>query len=402
MKLCIYFYKSPFNKPKPIFMKSPILFFASLFMLTINFNTYSQSSWTYGTGVINTNNPIATSIGVGIASPARQLHVQTSQTNGGLRVTQTTTGFSALELFNSSTGGRNYALVSTGNGNTTEGVGNFGIYDYTSSAYRFFINSTGNIGVGTYTIGSKLQVNGNTAIGYSSSTTAPSNGLCVNGNVGIGTTSPSQKLEVNGNISLTGNGTNGNAAIIGAKTQGYIILNANSDANNGSSLVLYGSSSAYYPGCVRFISYQSNGKIVFSNYNGSTWPDQMTVLANGNVLIGKNSQVNALYMLDVNGTIRANEIVVNTTGADFVFSDDYKLLSLKELEESIKENRHLPGIPSADNMQRNGMTLGQTNTLLLQKIEELTLYLIEQNKTIEKMQIENATLKQRISNLEKN
>jgi len=104
---------------------------------------------------------------------------------------------------------------------------------------------------------------------------------------------------------------------------------------------------------------------------------------NGNVLIGKASQVNTTYKLDVNGTIRANEIQVNLDGADFVFENDYKLMSIKELEKFVKEQKHLPEIAPAKEMVQDGTNLGNLNSKLLQKIEELTLYTIEQNKAIE-------------------
>jgi len=106
------------------------------------------------------------------------------------------------------------------------------------------------------------------------------------------------------------------------------------------------------------------------------------VMGNGNVLIGKTSQTNTGYMLDVNGKARANEIVVNTTGADFVFEKEYKLRSLKEVEAFIKENKHLPDIPTAKHMVENGVSLGELNTKLLQKVEELTLHLIEKDKEL--------------------
>jgi hypothetical protein len=103
----------------------------------------------------------------------------------------------------------------------------------------------------------------------------------------------------------------------------------------------------------------------------------------GNVLIGKTAQANSTYKLDVDGKIRASEVVVNTDGADFVFEPDYKLYSLPELETYVKQNKHLPEIQSASEMQANGANLSELNTKLLQKVEELTLYLIEQNKKSE-------------------
>lgn len=105
----------------------------------------------------------------------------------------------------------------------------------------------------------------------------------------------------------------------------------------------------------------------------------------GNLLIGKKTQQNANYKLDVEGTIRANEIKVNLDGADFVFEPDYKLRRLSVLEKYIKEHQHLPEIVPASEMKSTGVNVGEMNTLLLQKIEELTLYIIEQNKEIEKL-----------------
>ena len=111
--------------------------------------------------------------------------------------------------------------------------------------------------------------------------------------------------------------------------------------------------------------------------------------ANGNVLIGKSTQTNTAYMLDVNGNIRANKVVVNTTGADFVFGSDYHLPSLQTVEQFIKANHHLPGIAPAQQMQKDGVDVGDNQTKLLQKIEELTLYIIEQEKQIRTLQEEN-------------
>jgi hypothetical protein len=92
------------------------------------------------------------------------------------------------------------------------------------------------------------------------------------------------------------------------------------------------------------------------------------------------------YDLAVNGNIRAKEIKVETGWADFVFAKDYPLPTLSETEKHIKEKGHLPGIPSAAEVEKNGVELGDMNKRLLQKIEELTLYLIEMKKESESQQ----------------
>jgi hypothetical protein len=90
-----------------------------------------------------------------------------------------------------------------------------------------------------------------------------------------------------------------------------------------------------------------------------------------------------------------------------VFEDDYHLMPLSEVEKSIQQNNHLPGIPSEQAVMENGVDVGDMQAKLLQKIEELTLYLIEQDKQVQvqgeallKLQRENELLKQRLSELE--
>jgi len=121
----------------------------------------------------------------------------------------------------------------------------------------------------------------------------------------------------------------------------------------------------------------------FISSGWGTWEKILTdhsikTLSNGNVLIGKKSQTNSSYKLDVNGSIRANKMVVNSTGADFVFDSSYHLMSLDSLSRYIKAYHHLPGIPSAKEMQSNGADLGELYNKMLEKMEILTEYVIEQ------------------------
>lgn len=87
--------------------------------------------------------------------------------------------------------------------------------------------------------------------------------------------------------------------------------------------------------------------------------------------------------LVVDGTIQAEEIIVKTTGADFVFAEDYQLRPLSDVKTFIQENKHLPEIKSAQEMQQNGVGVNELQTQLLQKIEELTLYILQQEEVID-------------------
>ncbi len=107
---------------------------------------------------------------------------------------------------------------------------------------------------------------------------------------------------------------------------------------------------------------------------------RMVVQSKGNIGIGTSTPQN---LLDVNGTIRAKEVKVESGWADFVFKPDYQLKPLSEVEQFITTNGHLPEVPTAKEVEQNGVNLGEMNAKLLQKVEELTLYLIEQKKEIE-------------------
>jgi hypothetical protein len=197
----------------------------------------------------------------------------------------------------------------------------------------------------------KIQQNGNVSIG-----TPMTNFFTVkkNGNVGIGTSDPVAKLHIKDD------------KIIVERNQKYIHINAsNPDAEIGSS----------------------TGQIKFWYTNGVGYNDLYCknlyckdLYSNGNVGIGTNEP---MFKLDVRGTGHFCEVRVRTESwCDFVFADNYELPNLVELEKFIKCNRHLPGVPSEAEVIENGVDLGEMNRVLLQKIEELTLIIIEQDKVL--------------------
>jgi|GEM_PF-6663414 len=106
----------------------------------------------------------------------------------------------------------------------------------------------------------------------------------------------------------------------------------------------------------------------------------ITVSSSGYVGIGQVA--NPLSELHIGGTVRAKKVIVSTSGADYVFEPGYNLKTLDEVREHIEAHGHLPDVPSAARMKGEGLSLGDSQTLLLQKIEELTLYLIEQEKRL--------------------
>lgn len=106
----------------------------------------------------------------------------------------------------------------------------------------------------------------------------------------------------------------------------------------------------------------------------------------GNVGIGtyNNSFNNTIYKLAVKGKIISDEITVENSAnwPDYVFEEDYKKLTIKEIENFVKVNKHLPDVPNALEIEQNGMQLGEMNKILLKKLEEQMLYIIELEKRV--------------------
>jgi len=268
--------------------------------------------------------------------------------------------------------------------------------DYTG--VKFSINENGNVGIGTHNPREKLDVEGNAKIkSYSPRIYLQRNtdqggfiqgiqtqlldgkdnwffgnlhhnqwivskgdytgvkfSINENGNIGIGTQNPREKLDVEGN----------------AKIKSYsprIYLQRDTDQG----------------GFIQGIQTQlQNGKDnwFFGNLHHNQW------------IVSKGDYTDVKFSINENGNaalqgkLEAKEIkVTESPTADFVFEEDYKLPTLQEVEKHIKEKKHLPEIASAKQMEKEGVNVGEFQIQLLQKIEELTLYIIELNKEIQEL-----------------
>ncbi|MCX2495303.1 hypothetical protein OQX63_17565 [Pedobacter sp. PF22-3] len=129
----------------------------------------------------------------------------------------------------------------------------------------------------------------------------------------------------------------------------------------------------------------------FSGRPELSFMNDWLVVNNGNIGMGT---LTPNERLAVNGNIRAREIKVEASNwPDYVFDEGYKVGTLEELEGYIKANKHLPDIPSAKVIEKDGLALGEVNKKLLKSLEELTLHVIQLNKRIEKLEVENRKLK---------
>ena len=201
-----------------------------------------------------------------------------------------------------------------------------------------------------------------------------------NGNVGIGTTSPNAKLDVRQGAISIGNGN---------LDPNY--TNLNFLAGTGS--VLIGQNRTVGANETDFIANSwpaSTGGFAFYNHDNNNIETQlMWILGNGQVLIGNTQGNQGNYMLAVAGSAIATSVTVKTVSnwPDYVFKPNYKPISLTALKRYIDENQHLPEVPSARQVEKDGLNLGEMNKTLLKKVEELTLYLIEKDKQLKEQQM---------------
>lgn len=289
-------------------------------------------------------------VGIGTTTPAYKLDVQTNGTSAVMKVTKPWTG----------SGSTNFNLVEFNN------VYNFG---YGTGVYA----SGGQIGAKGYTAngaqpgyglyGEAFGASGAAYGVYGTASATAANAYGIYGTTTGGTSQWAGYFD--GKVQLV-NGSDASLSSdgyleLGSTTSTNVIIDNNEimARNNGATSKLY---------------LQNDGGDVSMCYSG------------GGVMIG-SSFVPTGYLFAVDGNIICEELKVQLSEnwPDYVFADDYSMHSISELKEFIEENKHLPGIPSAAEVEKEGISVGKMQTRMMEKIEELSLYIIQLQSQIDEL-----------------
>jgi len=343
------------------------------FLLTtfafLAFTLTSKAQWTTGPGNINNTNTGNVLIGTTTSSNGL---LQINGTGDLLSLTSTSTNPAQFNAWNSS----DFRIIQRSNGAMTL---------WTNTIERMRIDQYGNVGIGTTSPNAKLDVQGLINIGAA---------------MNINTFTPAT-IHMGG----SGNTTNAPYVVLENATPygGWTPMSEFHITSDGTNVPEIGWTTGIRPGnmLVRSYGYSGGGNINLQAkgiINFLSNDVQRMVINNaGNVGIGTISPDQALT---VNGTIHSKSVVVDANiFPDYVFKPTYHLTSLTDVKTYIDQNQHLPNVPSAAEVEKNGLNLGEMNKVLVQKVEELTLYLIDQNRQLADQQRVNKSLQKQINNL---
>ncbi|MEL7119285.1 MAG: hypothetical protein AAFO07_07590 [Bacteroidota bacterium] len=287
-------------------------------------------------------------VGIGTTTPVTKLHVSDTK-RMGIRLGGPSTSSKAVADFefrpndDLTVGGARYWTWSFRTDTWSSAIGDYVLFSHNGTNYTSPII---------------FQTDGDVLLGTG-------NNAARNGNIGIGTMTPTEKLHVDGNILLGGQP----APRFNNSLSAYVL----------QSDYLYG---------------HTNTQMIRVGESGNH------ISIRGNLSVG--TETFGTHQLAVEGSIGAREVKVEASGwSDFVFEKDYPIMSLEEVENYIHTNQHLPSIPSEAEVTKNGINLGEMDSKLLQKIEELTLYMIDMNKEIKALKAENEALKEEVKELKK-
>jgi hypothetical protein len=328
--------------------------FFFLYLAALSWESALSQWLSNGSSIYNANSGY---VGIGTNSPTYPLHLS-GYVNDILGITATGGGRGGIYMQNINSGGFTSMIMENDHGS----LGSFASYTIGGSTNGwpgFFglspIDRVALVAGGSYNLGLSLGTMTAEPIVFGSNNVERMR-VFGSGNVAIGTTSDNGNLlQVNGNLWATG-----------------LVL----PTGAGAGMVLTSDASGN-------ATWQSAG----SSGSSSRWSlsgDMSTVYdATDNVAIGTTSTP-AGYKMAVNGSAIFTKVVVKpqSAWADYVFKKGYVLPGLAELEQYIRDNGHLPGIATEQDVQRVGIDLGEQQTALLKKVEELTLYLINENKSL--------------------
>lgn len=255
---------------------------------------------------------------------------------------------------------------------------------FTGSDNVGIVHSDGVVDVGTYLGAGLSGVNGgwlgsisNNPLYFFTNFNWPQMTLLQNGNFGIGTETPHAQLQLSNQISNR-----------------RIVLWENADNDHQyAGFGMNGLTLRYQ------VEQTASNHIFYAGASASTSNELMRIQGDGRVAIGGSAANN--YKLTVRGSVICTDLRVQLQPfPDYVFAHDYKMLALNELENYVAANKHLPGMPTAAEVEEQEVTVGQLQLKLVEKVEELTLYVIELNKKNEQLKSDNAALVNRINALE--